>query len=803
MTASAATNSVLSDPSFLAKLGLMPLTLDDTGQTFLTPFFSNKSSNIKSYPSILQLLRFGAEYEDTLRANQYVRHFFNPLNGQPLVGAPAFGGTPRPSPSWALEDDLIDSAQQFSYRWGRIYFYNALTSKSLSDRSLNWGLTFQTLGHVMHHVEDMAQPQHTRGDLHCDNQYFCNFLGIPTFGYLPLSYEKWIGARGDGLPLSGYSTVYSTDDPVTFNSPRKFWTSSVNASSGVGIAEYSNRNFFTAGTNVGSRNAANFPSPQLLDTTPRILTLQQACNDPNLTRGNSCVDWLANQDADLVFYASTVSDNYAQSSSTNTFAASKSLLDNELKKKGKSPQYSVNRFTYDAAADYLIPRAVGYAAGLLNYFFRGDINIRRDPTGVLVIENNGPEPMSGEFKLYFDDANGNRSAVQDANGQDVSWKTDKFVGPGLPLSPGASMNVSDFVSPATNPKTFMLVFRGDMGTEKEASGTPAIVARSIGLAPGNNALFIRALLSNGQQATLRTDSNGTAIVQANEFDPFYSVATPPYGGFDHSWGLKQYKKTGLTNRQYQTISVAAGFTNTRTSVYDRSYSFPEGGGFTLLPGHVSWIAKSADPVIGSFVFSTDLGNDYAPAATQSAIAYQRTYVVNGVQLTSSGLLPFPVTPWPPEVQGLVSNDWTGFPRGLQVSEDGLTLRVGGGGKCAVENCSFVKTTTVYYPMYSITLAPIPLVTASTFKSNQDQSVVQEVTADPADNLIVGSGSGFFFVFRGISYDPTKLIIESSPGGDVFLAYDDGTVFVQDSKSSNIKQFVKPANVISLLAAMWL
>ncbi|MBL0037922.1 MAG: hypothetical protein IPP36_03950 [Nitrosomonadales bacterium] len=44
--------------------------------------------------------------------------------------------------------------------------------------------------------------------------------------------------------------------------------------------------------------------------------------------------------------------------------------------------FSLNRFNFHTAQSLLIPRAVGYSAGLINYFFRGKMQISLPPDGV-------------------------------------------------------------------------------------------------------------------------------------------------------------------------------------------------------------------------------------------------------------------------------------------------------------------------------------------------------------------------------------------------------------------------------------
>ncbi len=79
---------------------------------------------------------------------------------------------------------------------------------------------------------------------------------------------------------------------------------------------------------------------------------------------------------------------------------------------------------YDDYAAQLIPRAVGYSAGLLNYFFRSNFDFKidvnsNDPAQRLLTISIPPdlsaETMDGTFTLYAEDAGGLRSPVPGAS----------------------------------------------------------------------------------------------------------------------------------------------------------------------------------------------------------------------------------------------------------------------------------------------------------------------------------------------------------------------------------------------------
>ena len=195
---------LVASPSKLAGLGLKT-SIEDAGDTF-------PNSEGETGQFILNLVRFGANWEDTRGKLQATRHFYNPVDGSKLL--PLIGET---SPDWALEDKGLKDGQAYSYRLMRRNFFKALTDPAKADRDIAWGLTFQTLGHVMHHLQDMAQPQHVRSDSHCDARYPCLVPGSLFGFHSPSIYEKRVQTK---LPAFGnYPAVYSAADTATFKTP--------------------------------------------------------------------------------------------------------------------------------------------------------------------------------------------------------------------------------------------------------------------------------------------------------------------------------------------------------------------------------------------------------------------------------------------------------------------------------------------------------------------------------------------------------------------------------------------------------
>ena len=132
--------------------------------------------------------------------------------------------------------------------------------------------------------------------------------------------------------------------------------------------------------------------------------------------------------------------------------------------------FTLNRFNFDAAHQFLIPRAVGYSAGMINYFFRGvgQMDVVEDPTDPnrLLLQNLSDETLDGTFTLYYDDADGNRFPVP--GGQ---W---------IQEIPGrGEVAVAHFPPPSTPaPKKageYLLVFKGTMGQETDIAVAATLI----------------------------------------------------------------------------------------------------------------------------------------------------------------------------------------------------------------------------------------------------------------------------------------------------------------------------------------
>lgn len=480
----------------------LPVRLPDLGFTDLKDTVSNNTyefggavwclTGFSRQLSILDVIKQGAFCEDatggTQQAMRYLNHFYDPAHG----GAGFLGNTFPSSLAWGLEAADFGS-QDYSFKDARNYFYQGLTLPAKADRDNNFSLTFRTLGHVMHLVQDMAQPQHTRDDSHASRSL----------------YEKYtdrIYIR-NSLPYGGYS-------PVQITSPDQLWSTT----GGKGLADYSNRGFVSAGTNFrGSSNNILPATNYLLPNGTGATVDRRQITDPDLLGPVGPNQPLIGE---IRFIKTPVQDNYTGTPDTNSRTSTFSLFDDDLSAMGGGMVFSLNRFNFTEAHKLLIPRAVGYSAGLINYFFRGKLDVTQDPNlpGFFAIQNMGAENMSGTFSLYYDDVSGARNPVSTA-----VWP--------LNIPANGQSGPLTFTPPSAAKSTdkYMLVFKGDMGQEAQtAVAAKAATLTTLTTCPsaGGNLIF-----TNGGKRTVAsvTHNSGTAYDAAARANEMYSVeGTAPF-----------------------------------------------------------------------------------------------------------------------------------------------------------------------------------------------------------------------------------------------------------------------------------
>jgi hypothetical protein len=417
-------------------------------------------------------IRQGSRREDdTFPILRFRNHFFDPVRARGLEFASPCGFTVRghPSTDWGLEENGV--AQTYSFPDARWRFHRGLTAKTPEERRHHVAAMFRTLGQVIHLVQDAGQPQHTRNDPHG---------------------PAWACAGGDGayedyvkkLPVLSLGDHEAVRFEVEENRPRSFWTTS----DGRGLADYSNRGFVSAKSNFERRHcpdghAEPVPEEEYLYSGDRDLCAELGVR-PILDVDGSPLP------CHMVFVRNTVVDRYdPERTATNDFAAATSIVDVDYhaiaSASGETcpaPRlYAVNEITFHAAQELLIPRTVGYGAGMLDYFFRGDLAVGDDleNPGNVLVENLGDEAMTGTFEIHYDDIVGRRHLVArfgDAEPISLEAKRDGS------LANRISLPITEPLDPLPErPGEYLVVFKGQLGLEGSPDGSEGFaVAAAVG-----------------------------------------------------------------------------------------------------------------------------------------------------------------------------------------------------------------------------------------------------------------------------------------------------------------------------------
>ena len=301
----------------------------------------------------------GAEKEDATIFRS-MHHFHNPLKTFNNAGLIDIVYIQHQSQIlWAQDGVEQANVTEGDMSWEKIkyYYYNALIFPEEIMRQALFGKMFKGLGHQMHLVQDMGNPEHTRNDNHpivtmeqwvekhnediidgfCENPIFPD-VDLQTL-VLDQSTQKNL------IPISRLSDadVYDPTNPIPLIGIQQ------------GLAEYSNANFVSDDTIFSS----DFPFPRSsgLDRQFPEVTMEYIADEKGLYASRN----IGGEGEAIDHFVRVV---YLQKNLGNIGA-------DDLYYR----TFSLDAKCYNEYASKLIPRSVGYSAALLDYFFRGEIEI--------------------------------------------------------------------------------------------------------------------------------------------------------------------------------------------------------------------------------------------------------------------------------------------------------------------------------------------------------------------------------------------------------------------------------------------
>jgi hypothetical protein len=389
---------------------------------------------------------------------------------------------------------IVRPNQWMGWDDARNYYYWALSAASSTDRETYFAKTFQALGQVSHLLQDMAVPAHVRND-------FSSHLSF--IGFISMNPGNWFGNLYEDYVKNNPGIVTSANpEPIALSNPRltDFWdtdryTGNNPSTSPLGLAEFTHANYFSDTTIINNKPSAEhyFDYPVVNSQNHQI------CEDYAFGK-NRIRKYVSRRDRGEC-------PPVTEERKADHFAAI-SLLEADASGTNENLPFLylwLDKNVHNTYAKELVPQAISYSAGLLEYFFRGNLQVTAVPIFYqgnlsfmrLIIKNMTTEETmrNGNFVLTYryTPHGGAANGLPDVLGQ--AWGLDgSAVVPCIELQgatkkgdgtiEGGGETVVDFIIYPALPKTdydsikFTLAFQGTLGNE----GGIAVIGKTF--APG-------------------------------------------------------------------------------------------------------------------------------------------------------------------------------------------------------------------------------------------------------------------------------------------------------------------------------
>lgn len=289
----------------------------------------------------------------------------------------------------------IETGNEWDWNHARLYYHIYLTGKDFDantvavtkeERDAYFAKSLQALGQVMHLIQDMAVPAHVRNDFksHLDwvgitpqtlfrpNEWFRDRFEY----YVQKNIKNWITGSVEGGDLSDKSLTNFWDADV-YDKANPDPSVSLDSQI-VGLAEYTNINFASRNTIFAENNPTDHeyyhPYPSRASTD-----VMQYLNGDSLPETVMAEDNVPDT-VQYIYKTDHGETGYR-------FVKPTYLTQDVQTEVGYDDRLFERTFMIDenCAADYagkLLPRAIGYSAALLNYLFRGTIEITSPVIGI-------------------------------------------------------------------------------------------------------------------------------------------------------------------------------------------------------------------------------------------------------------------------------------------------------------------------------------------------------------------------------------------------------------------------------------
>lgn len=437
---------------------------------------------------------------------------------------------------WASQDDVTGpgvGVNADTWPSARVFQHGALTLEGKWYRERCIAKMLFELGHVLHLNQDKSQPDHVRNDNHANesHRYIENYghrclamvetnanlraalfsLRQRGWGYWRTNgFVKLLDFWDRGKYTNGLAVVLAAD-------------AGGGADMKLGLAEFSNGNYLgedaTYPEYLKVTNVHRFPFPSRNSST----TWNQVSRD--LLSGRDTTQYRDGSTGNRIYLRKSADGVVVPHHSVLTYLDTVTL--------GSSPGFSrtmgppgINdeRVLYDYHTN-LIPKAVEYSAGILDYFFRGRLevyclDVQGQTVSFCVRNLSGAALSGGTFGLYGDDAtSGLRGPISLL---DPQW------GPGDTLGTNEARTLS-FPDVYPNVTNYVLVYQGTIGTNSTGGALDPADA-GIGIATTHFAPITQSGENGPVRVWVAPDDAGRQGIELmrNVTDPYHG----PYSASD-------------------------------------------------------------------------------------------------------------------------------------------------------------------------------------------------------------------------------------------------------------------------------
>jgi len=195
----------------------------------------------------IEWMKKGSKDEDD-RQGLLIRsgnHFYNPLGIKKWADNTLIGNS-VPEPKLTAKEWLHDSLEQDSFPGGDFTWERGIWDYANGDRQH----AYESLGHIMHLIEDSTVPAHVRNDLHIspNDKDLAPYQNLPHFEEIKKAlqdgepYEAWTGGKAWAQTLNynfAENLFQEKKSPIALNNTDEYFDN---------IAKYTNTKFFSKDT---------------------------------------------------------------------------------------------------------------------------------------------------------------------------------------------------------------------------------------------------------------------------------------------------------------------------------------------------------------------------------------------------------------------------------------------------------------------------------------------------------------------------------------------------------------------------